>query len=178
MSASHLRGLRGQLDPVLTNLALGYKQADFIAEKIFPVVFTEKEGVRVPVFGKGSFVEYQTERAVGAASNVITLDSPSFMPVVLEEHDLAAVWITVNKPNQCTTSAPRQHAVRSRACSCVRKSKLPPSCKTNRLISPVSAKTWPPPKNGAIKTLIRWQTSNPPARLCAQAAAYARRCWW
>ena len=56
MSASHLRGLRGQLDPVLTNLALGYKQADFIAEKIFPVVFTEKEGVRVPVFGKGSFV--------------------------------------------------------------------------------------------------------------------------
>ena len=79
MSASHLRGLRGQLDPVLTNLALGYKQADFIAEKIFPVVFTEKEGVRVPVFGKGSFVEYQTERAVGAASNVITLDSPSFM---------------------------------------------------------------------------------------------------
>ena len=90
MSASHLRGMRGQLDPVLTNLALGYKQADFIAEKIFPVVFTEKEGVRVPVFGKGSFVEYQTERAVGAASNVITLDSPSFMPVVLEEHDLAA----------------------------------------------------------------------------------------
>lgn len=74
----------------MTNLALGYKQADFIAEKIFPVVFTEKEGVRVPVFGKGSFVEYQTERAVGAASNVITLDSPSFMPVVLEEHDLAA----------------------------------------------------------------------------------------
>ena len=84
MSASHLRGLRGQLDPVLTKLALGYKQADFIAEKIFPEVFADKEGLRVPVFGKGSFVEYQTERAVGAASNVITLDSPNFMPVVLE----------------------------------------------------------------------------------------------
>lgn len=90
MSASHLRGLRGQYDPVLTNIALGYKQANFIAEKIFPQVFADKEGLRVPVFGKGSFVEYQTERAVGAASNVITLDSPSFMPVVLEEHDLAA----------------------------------------------------------------------------------------
>ena len=89
MSTSHLKQLRGQIDPVLTNLALGYKQADFIAERIMPVVYTDKEGIRVPVFGKGSFVEYETERAVGAASNVITLDSPSYMPVVLEEHDLA-----------------------------------------------------------------------------------------
>lgn len=89
MSASHLRKLRGQIDPVLTNLALGYKQSEFIGEKIMPVVFTDREGVQVPKFGKGSFVEYATERAVGAASNVITLDRPSFLPIVLEEHDLA-----------------------------------------------------------------------------------------
>lgn len=87
--SAHLRKLRGQIDPVLTNLAVGYKQAEFISEKIMPVVFTDKEGVQVPKFGKGSFIEYQTERAVGAASNIITLDSPSYMPVVLEEHDLA-----------------------------------------------------------------------------------------
>lgn len=55
--SSHLRRLRGQVDPVLTNLAVGYKNAEFIAEKIFPQVFTDKEGVQVPVFGKGSFVE-------------------------------------------------------------------------------------------------------------------------
>ena len=88
--STHLKQLRGQIDPVLTNLALGYKQAEFIGERIMPVVFTDKEGLRVPVFGKGSFVEYTTERAVGAASNIITLDSPNYMPVVLEEHDLAA----------------------------------------------------------------------------------------
>ena len=69
--SSHLRRLRGQVDPVLTNLAVGYKNAEFIAEKIFPQVFTDKEGVQVPVFGKGSFVEYDTKRAVGVASNVI-----------------------------------------------------------------------------------------------------------
>lgn len=90
MSASRLRKLRGQIDPVLTNLALGYKQAEFIGEKIMPVVFTDAEGIQAPKFGKGSFVEYQTERAVGAASNVITMDVPSYLPVVLEEHDLAA----------------------------------------------------------------------------------------
>lgn len=90
MSASRLRKLRGQIDPVLTSLALGYKQAEFIGEKIMPVVFTDAEGIQAPKFGKGSFVEYQTERAVGAASNVITMDVPSYLPVVLEEHDLAA----------------------------------------------------------------------------------------
>lgn len=90
MSAAHLRKLRGQIDPVLTNLAVGYKQAEFVGEKIMPVVFTDKEGLQVPTFGKGSFVEYDTERAVGAASNVITLGVPNYLPVVLEEHDLAA----------------------------------------------------------------------------------------
>lgn len=90
MSTSHLKNLRGQIDPVLTQIALGMKQAEFVAERIMPVVFTDKHGVRVPVFGKGSFVEYHTERAVGAASNVITLDAPSYLPVVLEEHDLSA----------------------------------------------------------------------------------------
>lgn len=89
MSATHLQHLRGK-DEVLTNLALGYMQSDFIGERIMPVVYTDKEGIKVPVFGKGSLVEYETERAVGAVSNIITLDKSTTMPVVLEEHDLAA----------------------------------------------------------------------------------------
>lgn len=85
----HLKNMR-QIDPVLTNLAQGYRQANFIGEQVMPVVFVDKEGVRVPVYGKGSFVEYKTERAPHAASNVITLDNATLLPVVLEEHDLAA----------------------------------------------------------------------------------------
>lgn len=87
--SKHLAALR-EKDEVLTHLAVGYRQAGFVGEQIAPVVYTEKEGIKVPVFGKGSFVEYETERAVGAASNVITLDRGKTMPVVLEEHDLAA----------------------------------------------------------------------------------------
>lgn len=87
--SAHLRALR-QVDPVLTNLSVGYRQAGFIGEQLFPVVFQEKEGFKVPVFGKASFVEYDTERAVGAESNIITLDTANNLPVVLEEHDLAA----------------------------------------------------------------------------------------
>lgn len=79
-----------QIDPVLTQLALGYRKNKFIGEQVMPVVMVEKEGVRVPVFGKASFVEYETERAPRAASNIITLDNANMLPVVLEEHDLAA----------------------------------------------------------------------------------------
>lgn len=86
--SKHLAALR-ERDEVLTNLAVGYKQAAFIGERIAPMVPVEKEGIKVPVYGKGSFVEYETERAVGAASNVTTMDRGSNMPIVLEEHDLA-----------------------------------------------------------------------------------------
>lgn len=87
--SKHLATLR-EKDEVLTHLAVGYRQAGFVGEKIAPMVYTEKEGIKVPVYGKGSFIEYETERAVGADSNVITLDRAKTMPVVLEEHDLAA----------------------------------------------------------------------------------------
>ena len=86
--SAHLKNLR-QIDPVLTQLAIGYKQNEFIAETVMPVVGVDKEGNRVPVFGKGSFVSYETERAAGAESNIVTVDAASMMDVVLAEHDLA-----------------------------------------------------------------------------------------
>lgn len=87
--SAFLRNKR-QVDPVLTNIAVGLRQANFIGQQIMPVVYTDKEGFQVPTFGKASFVEYETKRAPHAASNVITLDSASLLPIVLEEHDLAA----------------------------------------------------------------------------------------
>lgn len=68
--SDYLKGKR-VVDPVLTSIARGYKNAAFIGERIFPVVLTDKEGVRVPTFGKTAFVEYDTERAVGTDSNVL-----------------------------------------------------------------------------------------------------------
>ena len=87
--SKHLAALR-ERDEVLTNLAIGHKHGAFIGERIAPVVYVEKEGIKVPKYGKAAFVEYDTERAVGADSNVITLDAGAYLPVVLEEHDLAA----------------------------------------------------------------------------------------
>lgn len=76
------------VDPVLTELARGYRNADFIGEKIFPVSGMSKEGARIPVFGKESFKIPQTVRAIRASSNRIVPENRTFMDVVLEEHDI------------------------------------------------------------------------------------------
>ncbi|CAM3724743.1 hypothetical protein [Xenorhabdus thuongxuanensis] len=87
--SDYLKGKR-IVDPVLTSVARGYKNAAFIGEHIFPVVEMEKEGATVPTFGKSAFVEYDTERAVGANSNVLVREKGSSLDIVLNEHDLAA----------------------------------------------------------------------------------------
>ncbi|MEC5344672.1 hypothetical protein ABRZ24_18935 [Brenneria populi] len=87
--SDYLKGKR-VVDPVLTSVARGYKNAAFIGEILFPIVQVEKEGIVVPLFGKGAFVEYDTARAVGAESNVLLREKSSTMDLVLNEHDLAA----------------------------------------------------------------------------------------
>jgi hypothetical protein len=77
------------VDPVLTEIARGYHNAAFIADVLFPVVPVDKEGVTVPLFGKETFRLWNTERAIRAASNVMTPDDIDTLDVVLREHDLA-----------------------------------------------------------------------------------------
>ncbi|MBE8611521.1 hypothetical protein CYG68_03710 [Morganella morganii] len=86
--SEYLKGKR-IADPVLTTVARGYKNASFINEFIFPRVGMEKEGAKVPVFGKGVFATYETERAMGAKSNVVTREKVTTADIVLAEHDLA-----------------------------------------------------------------------------------------
>ncbi|APY32516.1 hypothetical protein LFZ5_11070 [Salmonella enterica subsp. enterica serovar Apapa str. SA20060561] len=87
--SDYLKGKR-VVDPVLTSIARGYKNAALVGENIFPIVPTDKEGVTVPTFGKSAFVEYDTERAVGANSNILVREKTGKLDLVLNEHDLAA----------------------------------------------------------------------------------------
>jgi len=77
------------VDPVLTNLALGYKNAAMVASALFPRVGIDKEAGKIPVFGKEAFKEYNTYRALRGNSNIMPVDAESTIPVVLDEHDLA-----------------------------------------------------------------------------------------
>ena len=88
MATDRLKQLR-IVDPVLTSIARGYKNAAYISEALFPVVSADKEGVTIPMFGKEAFRLYETERAIRAKSNVMTPDKVNSLDVVLHEHDLS-----------------------------------------------------------------------------------------
>lgn len=77
------------IDPVLTELAMGYGGNNFgAAEALFPLVNTDKEGGKIPKFGKEHFKVYQTERALRAKSNRIQPGDIGSVDIVLDEHDL------------------------------------------------------------------------------------------
>lgn len=77
------------VDPVLTQLARGYRNAKYVGESLFPVAELDKESGIIPLFGKEAFRLWETERAIRAKSNVMTADDADTVDVVLREHDLA-----------------------------------------------------------------------------------------
>lgn len=82
-----LESLRA-VDPVLTNIARGYKNAAFVGEVLFPFVPVDKEAGKVPQFGKEAFKVYNTERAIRAKSNRLSPEGISMIDFVLKEHDI------------------------------------------------------------------------------------------
>lgn len=84
---SHLSKLR-VVDPVLTNLARGYSNTQYIGAMLFPIVEVDKEAGKIPQFTKEAFKIYNTERAIRAKSNRINPESRESIDFVLTEHDL------------------------------------------------------------------------------------------
>lgn len=76
------------VDPVLSALALGYSNAEFIGDQLLPFVTLDKEGGKIPRFGKDVFRLYATERALRAKSNRINPDDVNGIDISLDEHDL------------------------------------------------------------------------------------------
>ena len=76
------------VDPVLTNIARGFKNASHVALNLFPVVTVSKEGGKIPEFTKESFKIYNTERAIRSKSNRINPENRTEIDFVLTEHDL------------------------------------------------------------------------------------------
>lgn len=76
------------VDPVLTELATGYSNDEFVGQTLMPYANVDKEGGKIPRYGKELFLVYETERAVGADSNYGKLAAKDPLDFVLEEHDL------------------------------------------------------------------------------------------
>lgn len=76
------------IDPVLTSLAQEYKNAGFVADKIFPLVSVNRRKGKIPIFGKQAFVHRDTIRAVRADSNRIPAEEISYYEFELLERDV------------------------------------------------------------------------------------------
>lgn len=76
------------VDPVLTTLAVGYTNAQLVGDQLFPFVQLDKEGGKIPLFGKEHFKLYNTERALRAKSNRISPEDIGSVDVAMDEHDL------------------------------------------------------------------------------------------
>lgn len=76
------------VNPVLTNLAVGYTNEQFVGSALMPYVSVEKEAGELPIFNKDHFKVYQTERALRAKSNRVNPGDVSTVPFALTEHDL------------------------------------------------------------------------------------------
>ena len=88
--SGRLQQLR-MVDTVLTKLAQGYENDQFIGSKLLKPVPVATEAFQIPAFGKDSFKVEDSLRAISARRKRIDTPTPSLIDVILEEHSLEAV---------------------------------------------------------------------------------------
>lgn len=75
------------IDPVLTEIAQGYKNADMVGMALFPQVPVAQRGGKIVSFGKEDFALYTTQRAPGSNTRRIQIGYSSGS-YALESHSL------------------------------------------------------------------------------------------
>jgi len=77
------------IDPILSNIALGYKDPEFVGMELFPVVPVMQSGGKIIEFGKEAFSLFNTARAPGAAAKRVRFGHQG-NPYAVENHALDA----------------------------------------------------------------------------------------
>lgn len=76
------------VDPVLTNVSIGYQNDAYIAEQLFPTLPVAKQSGKHFVYDKGRFRINDNLRGTGAASKEVTLSLTTGNPYFCEDHAL------------------------------------------------------------------------------------------
>jgi hypothetical protein len=87
MSTSRIDDLR-MVDPVLTTIAQGYKNAAMVSENLFPTVNVSKLKGKIPVFGREAFLTRDSFRAMRAQSNRIPPTDIELITFETKERDI------------------------------------------------------------------------------------------
>ena len=78
-----------RINAYLSEVARGYRNNAFVAENLFPTIYSEKEKVDIFQFNKEAFNIYETKRGIRENSNVISPQGFSKHTTTLTEHDLS-----------------------------------------------------------------------------------------
>ncbi|MBP3847443.1 hypothetical protein J6I39_06805 [bacterium] len=78
-----------RINAYLSEVARGYSNNAFVAQNLFPTIYSEKEKIDIFEFNKEAFNIYDTERAIRANSNVISPQGFKKHTTTLTEHDLS-----------------------------------------------------------------------------------------
>jgi len=78
-----------RINAYLTEVARGYSNNAFVAQYLFPTIYSEKEKIDIFEFNKEAFQIYNTERAIRANSNVISPKGFKKHTTTLKENDLS-----------------------------------------------------------------------------------------
>lgn len=78
-----------RINAYLSEIARGYSNNAFVAQYLFPTIYSEKEKMDIFEFNKEAFQIYNTERAIRANSNIISPQGFKKHTTTLTEHDLS-----------------------------------------------------------------------------------------
>jgi hypothetical protein len=98
------------VDPVLTNVAIGYSNADYIASQLFPDVPVKFQSGKHFIYDQGRFRVNTTRRSTGAKSQEMTLKLTTGDPYFCEDHALKQFVPDEDVRNAQTPTDPYQDA--------------------------------------------------------------------
>lgn len=98
------------VDPILTNLSIGYKNEEYIASRIWPYFDVAKQTGKHFIYDRGRFRINQTLRAPGAGANEVTLKFTTGLPYSCEDHALKQFVTDEDIDNAIIPGAPENDA--------------------------------------------------------------------
>src|SRR3954451_17257496 len=76
------------VDPILSQVSIGYQNDEYIAEQLLPTLPVAKQTGKHFIFDRGRFRNTNSKRGSGAASNEVTLNLTTGLPFICEDHAL------------------------------------------------------------------------------------------
>lgn len=94
------------VDQMLTNVAIGYKNDEYIAEKVFPSFGVKFQSGKHFIYDRGMFRPTDSKRAQGSNSNEVTMKVTTGLPYFCEDHALKQFVADEDRDNALTPEAP------------------------------------------------------------------------